>query len=117
MVQGSPTWPPGAADDLWVVATCNPYRGEEGRGLSLVNHISDATVGEGERIHSRLSTAFSVPILDVRVRAADGGRSVSLAGDWSTIATLRYRPGEPVVGPDGAAASDLWCLDSLDQRF
>jgi len=107
----------GDVDDLWVVATCNPY-GEEGRGVSLINHVSEPHAAAGERVVSRLSTAFSVPVHDVRVRAGSDGASservVWVAGDWSTVARLRYRPGDAVdaaQGEDGAF-TDLWCLPS-----
>jgi hypothetical protein len=101
----------GAADDLWVVASCNPY-GHEGRGVSMVNHITDTVASEGERIHSRMSTALSVPIRDVRVRATAGGRAVWIAGDWSTVATLAYSPDDLPALSGEEAATDLWCLQS-----
>jgi hypothetical protein len=102
----------GADDDLWAVSTCRPYP-EDGRGVSLVSAFHGDFGGSGDRIPSVEALVLPVEARDIVVRPTDTGRTVWVAGDWSTLLSLRYRPGEPIPSARPSPAADLRCTASL----
>jgi hypothetical protein len=102
----------GAADDVWAVSVCRPYA-EADRGVSLVSHFEGAgTDAASGTVPSLEVLALGVPLADVRVGTSGAERVVWVAGDWSTVLSLRYRPGDPIPGAHPPTPGDLRCTPS-----